>query len=675
MDRTTRMQFFAIALLLQALSDSKAMERITKIYASYSHEPKTTGLLLGYKLIIEATLYRQIELIVTCPEILHLQVDDDLCRWWLNSEEKFARRFQSVAEDDAPKSTFVANYINDLLLRVFRTGNRWKEFTEVSADVLSFAETVLSMTRHCQVTLNGGSGPDLNKDIDRALRLCAAEYLHDLVYDVNGHALSDAFDYTSNGSLEWVEGSILEDIGMSSGIDTSRDDIETQPRRLRGLHKFSGLGINAALGIALHALTNQKRVICRDDSKVAPVAELFGDVLEEFQLGKWPSTRYGLVFQNEMPEKELEGIMLLDTSPSDAREYLKALLGNNAFLVNGMSSGAAFHFQVLIEGLVKAGPTGTPVAVLQMEHAGLSDETHPPVSLAVRVGHDWHVFYYIDAVGRMKSWVWSFLNGLGNRVRITRIEGVSTEFLLCLCDRPFQYVSRQWKSQKDLNTHLRGVIPELLVSLLLVRLNHFPIRTSFELKGIGELDAIGYKGSAEGGKCKVVEVKKQSTNQIQLRAEIEEFIIKIQSIQQDRGTVEEALGCPGSIETVSGIFISMAEIGDLTDAVPDNSEPVMRFFDTTSPKAEFKSFLGSLKQIEFWDYNRFNRELEMADLPKLPIRLLEDAKLTWILPSPNLDEQFGEWDVLQKAVENDNWLWPDSSDTLMGTLDDILRHE
>ena len=674
MDRTSRIRFFAIALPLKALSDSEAMERLSETYSSYSDGRRATGLLLGYKLIIESILYRQIDLIVTCPEILHLQVDDDLYRWWSDPEGRSARRLKDITEVDAPKSTLVANYINELLLRVDRTGNRLKEFTEASAEVSSFAQMVLSMARNCHLSVIRGDDSDSEQDIDLALRLCGAEYLYDLLYDKRAHTLDDAFDYIRTGSVEWIEGSILEGLGEPA-VETSRDVIGNIPHRLSFPPTFSRLGINAAVAIAVLGMTGKHRVVRRDDTSLPPAGELFGDMLDEFQVGRWPSMRYGLTFQNGLPEKELEEMVVHETSPSDTQEYLRTLLGDSAFLVSGMSSNAEFHFRVLIEGLAQAEPADTPVEVLRIEHAGPSDEAHPPVSLAVRVGREWHLFYYIDAVGRMKSWVWPFLDGLGERVKITRIPGVNTEYLLCLCDRAFQYVARQWKSQKDLNGHLRGIIPELLAALLLANSNYFPVRPSLEVKGIGEIDAIGYKGSADGGECRILEVKRRSTNQIQLRAEIDEFRGKVQSIRQNRGTVEEALGCPGPIETVSGVFISMAEIGDLTDEASDSTKPFMGLFDSTKSKAEFKSFLAGLSEIEFWDYDRFNRELEAANLPELPIRLLEHARLTWMLPDVDLGEEVGMWDVLQRAVENDNWQWPDSSDALKDELEDTLRSE
>ena len=410
MDRTSRIRFFAIALLLKVLSDSDAMKQLAELYSSHADRRRATGLLLGYKLIMESILYRQIDLIVTCPEILHLKVDENLCQWWLDSEDKSARRLKGITEVDAPKSTLIAHHINDLLLRVDRTGNRCKEFTEASAEVSSFAQVVLSMARRCRLAVIRGADSDLEQDIDQALLLCGAEYLYDLLYDDRDHTLDDTFDYIRNGSLEWVEGSILEGLGKAA-VETSRDVIGTIPYRRSFLPASWGLGINAALAIAIQGFTGQPGAVHGGDISRPPAGELFGSMLEEFQVGKWPSMRYGLIFQNGPPEKELEEIVVLETSALDAREYLKTLLGDSAFLVNGMSSNAEFHFRVLIEGLAKAEPTGTQIDVLQIEHAGLTDEVHPPVSLAVRVGRDWHVFYYIDAVGRMKSWVWPFLKG------------------------------------------------------------------------------------------------------------------------------------------------------------------------------------------------------------------------------------------------------------------------
>ena len=669
----SRFQFFAIALLLKALSDSEAMERLSEIYSSHSDRRRAPGVLLGYKLVVESILYKHIDLVITCPEILHLQLDEELYRWWRDPKERSVRLFEKITEADAPKSTLVASYINDLLLRVNRTGNRLKEFTEVSDEVSSFAQAVLSLAEGCRLSVIGGADSYPKQHINEALMLCGAEFLYDLRYADGDFTLSNAFDYTGTGSLEWTEGSIVEGLG-NLAVETSRDGLVSLPRRRRVAHKFLGLGINAALEIAISRLTGQRPFVRRDDISLPPAEDIFEDLLEEFQVGKWPSMKYCLTFQNGLPEEELEEIMASETSTSDAQERLKALLGDNAFLVSGMGGNAEFHFRVLIEGLVKAEPPDTPVEVLRIEHADGPVEAHPPIPLAVLVGQDWHVFYYIDAIGRMKSWVWPFLDGLGERVGIREFEDVSTEFLLCLCDRAFQYVARQWKAQKDLNTHLRGVIPELLAGLLLGRLNYSAVRTAFELKGIGEIDVIGYKELAEGYECKVVEVKRRSRDQIQLRKEIEAFIGKVQRLKRNRRAVAKSLECPGSIKTVSALFISMAEIGDITSEVSESSKLVMGLFDPDKPRVEFQSFIDNFSdEIEFWDYGDFNRELQMADLPELPVRLLEHARLTWMLSDADLTDETGMWDVLGKAVERGSWQYPENSDAIKDRLEDGLR--
>ena len=40
-----------------------------------------------------------------------------------------------------------------------------------------------------------------------------------------------------------------------------------------------------------------------------------------------------------------------------------------------------------------------------------------------------------------------------------------------------------------------------------------------------------------------------------------------------------------------------------------------------------------------------------------------------------LARMVGMWDVLQKAVGNDNWQWPDSPDGVKSRFEDTLRSE
>ena len=397
----------------------------------------------------------------------------------------------------------------------------------------------------------------------------------------------------------------------------------------------------------MHQMGFQKHVLYRErDESLIPDDELCGGLLKQFQPGSYPSQKYQLVLRSVLPEQKLETIMSCDSSPIEPRERLSDLLGDRAFLVSGLSSNADFHFQVLIEGLLASMSPDRKVEILRIDHSGVNDTPHPPISLAILVGGDWQVFYYIDAIGRMKSPVWSLLETFGNRINLTRIGNVDTNDLLRLCDRAFQYISGQLKAQKNLNGHLRGAIPELFAGLLLAKRGHHPVEVSLKLKLNRkelEIDAIGFRESEEGGECLLVEVKKRSTTQNELMSELEKFMRKVESVRKNSQSVKQALGYSSSIQKVSGLFITMADVGELSDGNSEEEQPNGYFepFDYSNSKKaepEFKDFLNGLSDVDFWDYNRFNSELKSAGLPKLPIKLLERANMVWELPESNVDE-------------------------------------
>ena len=490
------------------------------------------------------------------------------------------------------------------------------------------------------------------------MRLCAAELLHDFIYDQHEFSLDDAYAYTYPNRLVWEEGSILADFGFSK-LTTSRDVLGTKPPDVITSPKRARLGINAALAVAIPRLGSVGQNQGGIDGDLQAARRLFGSMLAELQPGQWPSTMYSLTIQAQPSEDDLDAITLNETPPLNPGQYLTDLLQDRAFVVSGMSSNADLHFQVLIGGLLMATPEDILVEVLHIEHEAPPEDLHPPVSVAIRVGRDWHVFYYIDAIGRMKSPIWQLLDDCSDRIEVTTLEGIDTGLLLSLCDRGFQYVSRQWKAQNDLNSELRGAIPELLAAALLTCSGYFPVRPSLQpIKGVGQIDAIGFKESVDGGECRLVEVKRQSTNQNQLQKEIREFELKVERARRRIGEIERMLGFTGHTKQVSGLFISMAEVGDLSDV-----------------RVEFKAFVDGLSGIDFWDYNDFRRELESANLPDIPIRLLEEANLTWELPGVDIAEQEELRGLLKVAVEKDNWQSQDSSESVKARVEDILRED
>ena len=689
-NNTERMQFFALATLLQALCAPGAVRDLEHIYAVEPDRRKKSSLILGYKMVIKAVLYQQIELIVMCSEILGMRGRDlGLCRWWEDSETKYANRFGRVMGEDPPDSALIGNYLNNLLLEINRSGHSFERFRQAAANVYSFTQTSLAMVACCRLSLTEEANSDPAQDVTQALRLCAAEYLHDLIYhcfsyDRKDGTLEDSDLYANPNSRSWEDGDVLEDFGMNHEIETSKDIVGRRPSNRHTGNRYTLLGINASVAISLHGLGIQSQVLYRECEGLMPDDELYCELLNEFQPGKYPSQKYKLVMHSEFPEETLEVIMSSTSSPMDPVEQLTDLLGNRAFLTGSLRSyvRSALHVQALLAGLLLSIPKGQRVEVLRIDHSAPLGEPHPPISLAIRMDGEWQVFYSIDAIGRMKSPVWSLIEGLGTRINLTRIEGVDCNDLLRLCDRTFQYVASQLKAQSDLNSHLRGTIPELLASLFLARTGYHYFETSLEVKGIGELDAIGIKEDEEGGECLLVEVKKSSTTQNQLMSELDKFAKKVALGRENRDAVKRALDYSGSIRRVSGLFITMADFGEFVAKDTDDAKGRPHrgfiddfFFGRGDIEAEFKSYIDRLPDIRFWDYNRFNSELRSVGLPELPIRLLERANVSWELP----DADFGEWPdalgMLAHAVGKDDWQWPGGMDTVQDKLDEMLRGE
>ena len=125
----------------------------------------------------------------------------------------------------------------------------------------------------------------------------------------------------------------------------------------------------------------------------------------------------------------------------------------------------------------------------------------------------------------------------------------------------------------------------------------------------------------------------------------------------------------------------MADIEEITsrDTEEATEEPYVGFIEAFilpgrgKVEAEFKSFIDSLSDVQFWDYNRFNSELNAAGLPELPIRLLERANLIWESLPFTLEDSSDIFDIIAQAAANSNWQWPDNVNAVQTRLEEMLR--
>ena len=250
----------------------RELENLCSVNPDDKH--KHSGLVLGYKMVIKAALYRQIELIIARPEILGMrQVDVGLCHWWNYSETKYANRFRQVMSDDAPESALVGNYLNNLLLEVNRSGYKFERFRQVADSVHLFTQTSLSMVDNCRLSPKEEGNSGMVQDVSQALVLLAAEFLHDFIYHNftyrhGDHTLDDADIYANPNIQSWEDGDVLEDIGLANKIETSRDPVGRRPKYRRSSNNYVLLGINAAAAISLHGLGIQSEMLYKGMRRV-----------------------------------------------------------------------------------------------------------------------------------------------------------------------------------------------------------------------------------------------------------------------------------------------------------------------------------------------------------------------------------------------------------------------
>ena len=351
------------------------------------------------------------------------------------------------------------------------------------------------------------------------------------------------------------------------------------------------------------------------------------DVIDDFVKGpfaklerQYPSQHFGLKVGPVLSPYELSELQGPVSRVSEA-EKLASLLGIENKLV--ASAGPLDHeqFETIVSGLASLNRDGCPIQIVRISHTK-TDYSLNWFSLAVRVpkfglnsnASMWWVFYKIYALGTLEpdcaiplTRVEAVLTKFNNQVEVEEIQGIRPADLLALCESPaWKYLREYSKRIQDVNSDLRGAIPEMLAALMLARRGYQNIRTEFKPQILGgqEIDAIGILSSGEGNSCVVVETKGQAETDEDLEDEIREFSSKVERLRQQLPELPREVGFEGTIDTVSGRFVSMADL---------------RHY-------ERESF-----DIELWDYRRFIQELQSSGISPHYIRLLEMTKLTLVM--------------------------------------------
>ncbi len=665
-----RLRFFAIASLLNSLSSAEAIERLKQVWNSVKSPPAKTSQLKGYRLLLETMLFWQLEIIAEEPEVLRLQQGGGLRRWNRDRERSSATRFKTYMSENSSDSAFVAHHINELLLKLVRSGNCWPKFEDAISDLRTYTDSLLDLIDYCEAEPLRRDWCKPVPDTPDLVRMVGTETLYDIFHDC-AFKWDDLWDYAHTDANERV-GNRSPISHPVFELETSKDLIQTVPVNVRPVNENLASGIDTALEICL-GFPSQSRPASPDGS--SRWAVLLDETCQQFQPRNWPIVNFGLSTGNDFPVETVRNFKPYETDGASTsgkllpKELLQIRLGDNASLATRSYSYDDPYFEALVRGRVGMLPKSERVEILKIVHHASSSEpnaTEGPcpeipdgnqwISLAVRVGRDWHIVHNVDCVGRRKSTVWGVLDELCDRVAIEKIGVVETSELLGLCDLNLQLVNNQLKAEKSRNARLRGCIPELLAGMLLTYQGFHPVKVNVKLANLGKLrdvefDAVGYISTDDGGELNVVEVKRQSTYQQQLLQELEVFEKKMAAIRTDPSTVLGELGLNCPVKRIRGTFISMARFAPGDDeSRADELLPDWRSI-THNRVPELTEFIDQLDAIEFWNRDRFECELEKAGLPNLPVGLLDDAEYAWDYREPETVDAFMRSGYLSRAAE------------------------
>ena len=652
-----RFRFFSDALVLKTLSDQDSLRDLDSIRRSLGMKRRSGGkyyeLFNGYKLTVATALYSLLDRLITHPSLLGLNDDQRLWEWWAFSRTR--KEIPSRAAFSSPDSDLanVAVRFYDLLRRIKRA-DKWDSMLEVADQAHKVGETLWDFGNHCHISWFKKRGERL--ETREVLRRGAIERLDD--YGQGSEAWS-AYrfiwrrDDEFHGTLsEAVPEDLLE---LESHLDYPPLQLLNRRRSRVNWSK----GRKAGVCIALDRLRPSNGPWPSKDSLLSDFLEA-NDQLKDFlafeQKDQYPSMECGLRPALAISTQSL--LTPIVSSPMvEAEDRLRALLGGDTTRLVASGPVDALDFRFFMRGIVPDLDDDTTIEVVRVRHPDSGRSWLTWFSLAVRTPKfglfsnfsKWWVFYKAYGIGwshitdsevrAAELVVEETLTEFADKIKLTELEGISSRAFLSLFEPPaWTFVFNGVKDLVDKNSELTGVLPELLATALLAKRGYSNIRTSYKpamLEEERELDALGIKTNSNGGDCLVIETKGKSTTDRDLAEEVTYFASKVNTLKENLPALAKEIGYGGDLNTISGIFVSMARLAEFEPGEPD---------------------------ITFWDFNDFVAALRAEHIPGRFLDLLEPSRIlfewspghfpdrSWV-DSNEWDEVVSEgWD--EPSVEN-----------------------
>ena len=606
-NHSSRLDFRTDVIALDSLCSSIAIARLTSAVQSLNQRD-CSNFLRGYRLAVATSLYDLLEFTIDHADLLGLEFDDRLGNWLHFRRQEHTASILSAVSDLESDLGRLCSMFDSLLAALRRADDGLDETVAALKRCGHLASLLGRLAEGCAI-VSLSTGEEV-ADRDAVLRTRVAERVLDYLEYRRSYHL--AYELVWSGQ----SGSVQDD-DFVLRAETHLDSISSLPvgrdipsRWWNGLC-FGFDSVVRANGVSLPShCQNDLNGLCIPDW----YRELQAFVNSAYTDTEWPSLTFGLSEFSQSAVSKLSDCLEVDVPHVPSKDRLVAILGSDTVrLITSMDATDYMDLEVLLAGAIAAYEE-SPIQVLVMDHSDDPDQ-RTWVSVGVRLPRygqvsnfsRWYVFHKMYHEGRIidsdvavaRKKVMDLISRFQDKLNIEELHDLDGRDLLRLCElRAFRQMRNLSQKAVDANAELRGGISELLAAYWLQSQGYSNIRVSFKRASLGEYeyDVIGVKD----GQCMAVEVKGGDVQSDRLKCEIDWFSGKVENLRSKLVELKRALGCEDSIHSVSGLFISLADLSKFEIGTPS---------------------------VRLWDYGSFTSRLKAAGLPNRIVGLLERSRI------------------------------------------------
>ena len=611
-NRSLRLSFLLDVIALEYLCHTESLLRMETAYGVLNRRNRE-NFLRGYRLAVATPLTNLLKFAVGNALSLGLEYDDRLNHWLTYGSSERGGSILSAISDPQSDLACLCSEFDSLFLSLRRSDQGLAQTAGAIQRCGDFGSLLRAVLGRCEiVSLRDGKQVP---EGDSMLRILIAERVVDYVWS-RSYCVS-AFRLVWGGEEEFRP--LSDEYTLEA--QTHLDEVFSWPfrthipRRWRdGLHfGFDSIIRMDAVSLPSHSESNAG--FSGSPSWFNEIQHFVNPMHPE---GRWPSLEYGLAefadFSKDALMAHLPGVATVSLETISTKARLAAILSPDTVRLFTPGSFADFRdLEIFVAGAVSIYPD-TPVEILLVTHSVESDD-RDWVSIAVRCRREsfisnhtrWYLFYkmfhegYVTDgdVGRAIREVEGLLTRFKDNLIVERVGGCTDRDLLSYCELPAFRAMRELSQRAvDVNSELRAGLSELLAAHWLQAQGYRKVKVSLHRASLGEYeyDALGVKD----GECLVVEVKGGQVLDKVLREQIARLGQKIENLRRQLPALSRTLAYEGSIDRVSGLFISLADL---------------------------KGFESADDSVTLWDYNGFVRRLKDMGLTSRLVDLLDRNRI------------------------------------------------